>query len=703
MNPKSRRVLFLALAAGGGLLLVIFVAGAGLLIRWSTGPSVPVTPSAPPVQPPPPSPKETPTAPTPTPTTPAPTPSSPPKPLATVRVPVGFRPAPDTEAEPYTGTGWAKEIVHKWTEMELVFIPAGSFMMGSPPGEPGRNEDENLHKVTISRPFYLAKCELTVGQLRKAGKTTTKGEARIPACGFSARECGQILTMLGDSLTLPTEAQWEYACRAGTATAYNWGPDMIPGQANHNSTGRPGNPITETNPARLVPVGSFKPNAWGLYDMHGNVSEWCLDKYEAYPAGSVDDPIGRGVGNKLYAIRGGSWFVPARDCRAASRAKGGEAPVFDAGLRACLPLPANSVLMTTTSDKAPPEMSEADALEMLEDKCRLVRDEKAPGRPIVELRFTENFASDRLLQAAVRIRTLQAVTARGENVTEAGVAVLRGLPALKFLDLKQAHIRDSALVSVGEMKGLEYLSLCATFPTNAGLAHLGGLANLKYLDLSHTRVTNAGLASLTNLKALRELTLTMIPVDDTGFEYLKEMTALERLDLSYTHVTGKGASVLASLLALRNLDVSASFLTQAGLDDIGTLKSLRRLDLSRDNLNMISEGQLAGLTDLEELNLSETHVTDASMPGLKDLKNLRRLNLARTKVSAEGLAVLKDLKNLEELHLGEAPVSDRGAAVLSGMKNLTVLKIAPAAMTPEIKAAIKQAMPNCKITYSDSP
>ncbi len=237
------------------------------------------------------------------------------------RVPPGCRAVSGTGAEPYTGTGYAREVVHEGTGMELVFIPAGSFVMGSPASEERRDDDETQHRVTLSRPFYLGKYEVTQGQWQRVmGSNPSRftGSDRLPVEKVSWEECQAFCRKTG--LRLPTESEWEYACRAGTETPFETGWTIRPDQANYDGNYTYGNGPKGVYRKRTTAVGSFAANGWGLYDMHGNVYEWCADWYGAYPSGPVTDPTGPASG-KSRVLRGGSWFNDPRDCRSAGRGR----------------------------------------------------------------------------------------------------------------------------------------------------------------------------------------------------------------------------------------------------------------------------------------------------------------------------------------------------------------------------------------------
>ena len=229
--------------------------------------------------------------------------------------------------------------------MRLVLIPPGKFTMGSPDSDPGRYDNEGpQHEVTISKPFYMGVFEVTQEQYDKVMGTnpsTFKGLAN-PVEGVSWDDAVQFCRKLSEKtsrrVTLPTEAQWEYACRAGTTTAFHTGDELKPGRANVNFYGSgPQGALdkavawmrkvlrinAKTTGAETLPVGGFPPNAFGLYDMHGNVWEWCADWYDdSYANAKNVDPTGPGPCSSRV-LRSGSWFAGSRRCRCACRAEGG--------------------------------------------------------------------------------------------------------------------------------------------------------------------------------------------------------------------------------------------------------------------------------------------------------------------------------------------------------------------------------------------
>jgi uncharacterized protein (TIGR02996 family) len=197
--------------------------------------------------------------------------------------------------------------------LEMVLIPPGSFLMGSPEDEPSRISDEGpRHRVTLTEGYWLGIYPVTQAQWRavmgdnpsrfSGGQRPVEQVSRADAVAF----CADLARRVGRPFRLPTEAEWEYACRAGTTTAYHFGPAATAKLASFD--GQHGEETT--------PVGRFPPNAWGLYDMHGNVWEWCDDRKRWY-GGDAVDPCVRDAG--VPVARGGAWVSEVCLCRSAAR------------------------------------------------------------------------------------------------------------------------------------------------------------------------------------------------------------------------------------------------------------------------------------------------------------------------------------------------------------------------------------------------
>ena len=220
--------------------------------------------------------------------------------------------------------------------MKFVLIPTGSFMMGSPPDEPGRGDDERQHRVTLTKGFYMGVTEVTQRQWRQImGNNPSHFQdcgADCPVEFVSWNDCQEFVQRLnqsevGNRYRLPTEAEWEYACRAGSITGFANGSITQTGcghDANLDVMGW----YCGNSGKKPHPVAQRKPNAFGLYDMHGNIWEWCQDWYGIYPSGHVSNPTGPSSGS-CRVLRGGGWHEDVEGCRSAIRV--GRSPGSRAG------------------------------------------------------------------------------------------------------------------------------------------------------------------------------------------------------------------------------------------------------------------------------------------------------------------------------------------------------------------------------------
>jgi uncharacterized protein (TIGR02996 family) len=225
--------------------------------------------------------------------------------------------------------------------MELALLPPGAFLMGSPKDEEDRSDEEDQHEVEITRAFWLGVHPVTVGQFAAFARAKRYRQTHWQDPGIAqddrhpvvrvnwddARKFCAWLTQTepGRVYRLPSEAEWEYACRAGAPEAYPFHAgqplhSLSSTQANFDGNYPYGGAAKGPYLKRTTPVGSYPPNGWGLYDLHGNVWEWCADRYGAayYQRSPRQDPPGPPRGS-VRVVRGGSWHSYGQNCRSANR------------------------------------------------------------------------------------------------------------------------------------------------------------------------------------------------------------------------------------------------------------------------------------------------------------------------------------------------------------------------------------------------
>ena len=203
-------------------------------------------------------------------------------------------------------------------------IEPGGFMMGSPPDEPDRVGGESRHYVTLTKPFLMGRTLVSQAHYRRVMKVNPSQFPydELPVDSVTWDEavafCQRLSEMDGRSYRLPTEAEWEYACRAGSDTPFWWGHTIHPGQANYDGRCAYNGGKLGKFRSRTSPVDRFAPNPWGLHDMHGNLWQWCSDWFGKYDTDKNTDPRGALRGTHRV-VRGGSWQHTPRRARAAAR------------------------------------------------------------------------------------------------------------------------------------------------------------------------------------------------------------------------------------------------------------------------------------------------------------------------------------------------------------------------------------------------
>ena len=256
-------------------------------------------------------------------------------------------------AAPRFYRAFAQQVPTNVVTTNMVWIPPGTFVMGSPMSEANHDANETQHTVTLTKGFYMAKYEVTQREyltvigynpslcttqdfwgrpiapdLNRPVEQVDAGNAAYYCASLTQREQAAGRLPSWWAYRLPTESEWEYACRAETTTAFGFGSAIHEGMAwfwNSYEYDAAIGTIYVPDPTVLwlpqpTTVGSYPPNAWGLYDMHGNVEEWCSDWMGDYPTGSVTDPQGPPPASGYYRVmRGGSWHRSGAGCRSAWR------------------------------------------------------------------------------------------------------------------------------------------------------------------------------------------------------------------------------------------------------------------------------------------------------------------------------------------------------------------------------------------------
>jgi Leucine-rich repeat (LRR) protein len=495
---------------------------------------------------------------------------------------------------------------------------------------------------------------------------------------------------------LPTEAEWEFAARAGTTTAYSWGdsPSAYPDYAAINGSAQT--------------VGGRKPNAWGLYDMAGNVAEYCSELYvENYPDGLAVDPKGSPIPPRVpsgttlqLVVRGGDYRSAVGQVRSAARGQvSTNMSSFSLGMRvACdvigaIPAgavlhdpptfrPASTAIASTspglfggpvpppsTPASAPravpaisgvpdpnnPEINRALAEWVIARggnvQIRGQRGSTITGRldtlngyaPYQVREVTFYSRNQALTTAEIQFiaahRWLSMLTLSDQTLAPEAVQAVAGMPALTSLTLSRSGIGDADLQLIGRLTALNTLNLDGCPITDAGVRHLAGLSQLRSLHLERTQVGDAGLATLASHPSVSSLYLDRCPVTDAGARALAGMTRLSFLKLDETKIT------------------------DAGMADIGRLTNLSYLSLEDCPVGDAGVRQLNGLARVSTLRLDRTKVSDAGLAAFSSMAGLTSLYLNACPINGTGFVQLR-APRLSTLYVEDTQISDGALAAL---------------------------------------
>ena len=671
----------------------------------------------------------------------------------------------------------------------LQFIVAGSYIRGGKSLGPGgffkhnvqydSADERPLHPVRLTKPFYLAATEVTVAQFRQFVEATwhktsaersgagiigfdphepeedrrakfgfrQKPEFTWTSPGFQQADnhpvtgvswedtqafCRWLSEKEGATYRLPTEAEWDYACRAGTGTYFSWGDSY----KNIYQLANIGNvELERAHPDRVLiqwlvyvdrdpgdahiytaPVGSYPANPWGIQDMHGNVWEWCQDHYidTAYagykqprygePTPRAVDPVSKESFNDdgdWRVIRGGSWFTSPTSCRSAIRS------YFEANAAAAY------LGFRVVRDASPIEVAQANTAFNAEEQARSVVEQavgKFESQRGTDLRVRFSSVPPPEVSRQMRlIGELSEVHVNAQaNMTSELLEDIAAVSSLKNLHLHHSgsELTDAAFAPLANSTGLEHLQI-SSYPaiTDDCLQSIGRLTNLKVLHLQGDKITDGGLRQLSGLTQLKELQvhatqangaflssladapLEQLTVSRLTDEAAQELTQFPNLTRPYVYdspMTEQGFAAIYGLRRLKSLRLrNCSNIPSAALTGLAKMRSLTALDL----LEMpVGDDTLELITNLEltSLALNSEHVTDLGMRHICSILTLNQLELGKkSRISDRGLKHLWRLNRLNRLSMFSPLISGRGFSTLAELPKLYSLRLTSPALTDE--------------------
>ena len=668
----------------------------------------------------------------------------------------------------------------------LQFIPAGSFIMGGRDVGPGGfykhhdgydgSDERPRHPVRLTKPFYLATTEVTVAQFQAfVAATGHKSSAEKSGAGivgldphepekdrrakFAFRQkpeftwkspgfeqqgdhpvvgvswqdaqafCKWLSKKESAQYRLPTEAEWEYACRAGTDSYFSWGesyddihqranignvelekvyPDRVLIQWIVHVDRDPGDPFVHT-----APVASFPKNPWGLHDLHGNVWEWCQDRYidtayAKYKQPRYGQPIPRAidpVNDETFntdgdwrVIRGGSWFTSPLHARSAIRSyyESNDAAAY-IGFRVVREASVDEIATAKAAFDA-----EQQAREIVEQAVGKFESERG-----TDLRVRFNGRPSR--EVTRQLKQIGGLTevhvSSGGRMDGEAIADIAAVPTLKILHLHHSgsEVNDKHFAPLAFRTGLESLHISAySTLTDGMLPHLAALTNLIKLQLNGEKLTDDGLKRLTGLTNLRELdiqgtqsngevlsvvkaqleSLSIRRLTDETAQHLNKFPKLTRLTIYESPMTERGFAAIAGLRRLRTLRLrDCPNIASSAFTALSEMHSLKELDLRDTTIGDEALRKIANL-ELTSLELNSGNITDDGMRHVFNILTLNRLSLGpKTKITDRGLKHLWRLNRLHNLDLYSPHITGSGFAPLAELPELYSLRLSSPALT----------------------
>ncbi len=477
--------------------------------------------------------------------------------------------------------------------IRLVPLPKGQFKMGSTSKEKQRLGNEHQHPVVLDQEIYMGMFEVTQRQYHlimgnnpsefapssrsAANQKLIEGldTALFPVENITYEDAIEFCKKLtqreaernaGIKYRLPTEAEWEYACRAGTQTVFHFGMSINGERANVSGQHPYGTSELGPDLKRPARVGTYSPNAFNLYDMHGNVREWCSDWFspDYYRISKTLNPKGPSLPykgahyNDTRVVRGGGFNSSGNSARSAARSYRRPTERNSAlGFRVVCEIDRHRM------DRIPPLVVLSE-IEEAGGEYKINR-----GNQLIQASFMNNSFDDDVLKSIENEKSLRDLYLPNTNITDKGVEkYFNGLDNLVNLYLPNTSISDTAIKKIATIPSLRVLYLNNTKVTNEGLKELSKLTKLSTLSLNGTKITNEGLPYLQSLSHLYNLNLNSTEVNDEGLKHLNSLPNLSSLTLQGTQVSDNGIPILKTFSKLVMLDLRETKISSEGVEEL---------------------------------------------------------------------------------------------------------------------------------------